>query len=540
MFWLNRYSRAKKITTKLLVSIIAIFLTLLIRLAHAESGKIELDVLPSSVELPSRDKDVQTIVVIRNPTKNVLYDVHLSIFNDNNVEVKGNEQPLDSLPSNAEFAWNIKLSQQQDDLVSGNIYFRVDYAYSKEKKGQLIRRVLIQSLEVKSQKISPVEEIANIEVKTTLESLNENRPSIAHLVIKNKSDVLIQIKDVLPTGPNFICFKINCSDDSKEKTQDHNIFPKPLSPQKTLVIPIQIIAKERVQPGKHLLLFNVLLKWQEAGESQTDHLVVTQEVDVGVLGESEILTLLGLPSFLLLPGFLILTTMSLLWNLGFLRLKSDINKFSLEVNTPEFWLISVTLSGLVAFGYMLSGRNYLESYGLRDIAHVWLFSVFGLGLGVYLLTMLGRNLYIRGRMPSGKDEPITILRKLIRQKRGVYLERVDLEIQGQKKHVFLLEPPGSSRDKLWVGPYILLQWLDGKNKNAEELKRKVADQLNLAGQLNFSENLRNLITLLEEGLSKKCLQVRWEPIGWLDKPKEVKAEDVKTGALKDVIIEPDT
>ncbi len=569
MFWFNRYSQTKKITTKSLVSIIAIFLTLLIGLAHAESGKLELEVLPASVELPSTGKEVQTIVVVRNPTEEVLYNVHLSTFSDTGVAIKDNEQHLDSLTSTAEFAWNIKLSQQQHDLVSGSVYFRVDYAYRKEKNGQLIPRVLIKSLEVKSRKISPIEQIAGIEVKTTLKSLNENRPGIAHLIIKNKSDVSIQIKDVLPTGPNFICFQNNCSDDSKEQTQDDNIFLKPLSPHKTLVIPIQIIAKDRVQPGKHLLLFNVLIEWREAGQIQKDHLIVTQEVDVGVLGESEILKLLGLPSFLLLPGFLIITTIGLLWNLGFLRLKSDIDKFPLEVNTPEFWLISITLSGLVAFGYILTGRNYLESYGLRDIANVWLFSVFALGLGVYLLTMLGRNLYISGRMPSEKDKPITILKKLSRQKRRVYLERVDLEIiRGQTKHVFLLEPPGSSRDKLWVGPYILMEWLDEEiekrdlqlyilpiiwllrlhhsciagilflrrsqtQKKIDELQKKIAHQLNSNG------NPRTLATLLEEGIKKKCLQVRWKPINSLNKPKEVKAEKLQTKASKDVIVEQD-
>lgn len=534
MFWFSRYSRAKKITTKLPLSIIAILLTLLIGLAHAESGKVELEVLPTSVELPSTGKDVQAIVVVRNPTKDALCNVHLSTFSDANVAVKGNEQHLNSLASNAEFAWNIKLSQQQDDLVSGKVYFRIDYAYRQEKNGQLIPRVSIKSLEVKSHKISPIEQIAGVEVKTTLESLNENRPGIAHLVIKNKSDVSIQIKNVLPTGPNFICFENNCSDNSKEKTQGDNILSKSLASHKTLIIPIQIIAKERVQPGKHLLLFDVLLEWQEAGELQTDHLVVTQEVDVGVLGESEILKLLGLPSFLLLPGFLIITTIGLLWNLGFLRLKSDIDKFPLEVNTPEFWLISVTLSGLVAFGYILTGRNYLESYGLRDIANVWLFSVFALGLGGYLLTMLARNLYISGRTPSEKDGQITILKKLSRQNLGVYLARVGLEIEGQTKHVFLLEPPGSSRDKLWVGPYILVEWLGRENENAE-LKQKVAEQLNSNG------NPRTLATLLEEGLSKKCLQVRWQPIGLLNQPKEVKAEAIQTGASKkDVIVEQDT
>lgn len=89
------------------------------------------------------------------------------------------------------------------------------------------------------------------------------------------------------------------------------------------------------------------------------------------------------------------------------------------------------------------------------------------------------------------------------------------------RSVFVLEPPGSSRNKLWVETQIKVQWLCETSEN-QELKQKVREQQGLNG------NPKTLATLLEEGLRKKCLQVRWETIDSLNKPKEVKLESIHT------------
>ncbi len=540
MFRVGHYSRIKKIVVNLLVLSIVILIALLIETANAESEKVEIEIFPASVELPSTGKEMQMLVVLKNPSKYDLYNVSLSSFSNTSAVIKVNQQHLDSLASNAELVWNIKLSQQPNDLVSGKVYFRVDYAYrTAGTNSKLIPKVLIKYVEVKNRKISSIEQIADVEIKTTLESLNENRPGIAYLLVKNKSDVSIDIQSILPIGPEFICFQYDCL----ESTENNNQFPETLFPHKTKVISIPIIAKARVKPGRYLLSFDVQLTWREANEQQRDNLVVTQEVNVGVFGESEILKLLGLPSFLLLPGFLIINTIGLLWNLKFLRFKTDVKKFPLEVNTPEFWLISITLSGLVAFGYILTGHNYLESYGLKDIAYVWLFSVFALGLGGYILIMLTRNQYVKMRTPSQHDKPITIIKKLHRLNLNDFLERVNISDNSQQDG-FLITPPATSVEKIhWVIPPVALKYLEtpplvnltddagwiprfkqwmtknityrimgNPTTKLNRLKREIQKQRGKRGRAD------KLAEHLQEGKRSKLLTLEWEDIGWIQRP----------------------
>jgi hypothetical protein len=181
----------------------------------------------------------------------------------------------------------------------------------------------------------------------------------------NKSIGDIQVTNIFPSSPSFICFtQDKCTQEFKTEKIPLNLK---LSPHQTSIIPIKITTSDRVPPGKHFLVFDVHFAWSEDGK-QLGNIIVTQEVKVGVLGESEILTVLGLPSFLILPGFLMLVTIRLLWNLGIVKSPEPIGEFPLQVEKPDFWVVSITISGIVAVLYPLfTKRNYLDSYGLKDI-----------------------------------------------------------------------------------------------------------------------------------------------------------------------------
>ena len=88
----------------------------------------------------------------------------------------------------------------------------------------------------------------------------------------------------------------------------------------------------------------------------------------------------------------------------------------LSVTSPGFWIIAVTFSGVFAYIYnMLIGTNYLVLYGPDDLRNVWLCSI-TIGGITYLVIGLITKKRRNDRVPTTQDEPITILRKMSKQR----------------------------------------------------------------------------------------------------------------------------
>src|SRR5262249_14594179 len=111
--------------------------------------------------------------------------------------------------------------------------------------------------------------------------------------------------------------------------------------------------------GKFMLVFEVQAAWRERGLNRSASPLAKHEFDVGVLGESDLQTLLtaaGVPTFLLAPGFLIVIAFVLLWNL------TSTNRIALDLKKPEFWSIAILLSMVAAAVYPFltrPSRSYL-------------------------------------------------------------------------------------------------------------------------------------------------------------------------------------
>ena len=105
-------------------------------------------------------------------------------------------------------------------------------------------------------------------------------------------------------------------------------------------------------------------------------LSASHEVEIGVLGESEFLNLLGVPSLLLLPGFLLLITWRMLQSM---LAASGAEGFRLKPKEADFWAVAIALSLCFSFAYpwltetlLPEGRrDYLVAYGLQDLVYVY-------------------------------------------------------------------------------------------------------------------------------------------------------------------------
>jgi len=515
--------------------------------AQADQPEISVDIIPYTVNIPPNSpneqqgqsaKEVQVEVEVTNLSNNTLQALQLCWFTNVAVMVtnslpSGNcLSPLNTLTPGAQYIWDVKLAQMKDRLVPGTVQFRVNYKRpANGQPGGSVDRVAFASLAVQSLKPEAAQQVASVAVVTSLTMLNEQQPGQVYLIVTNTSDFQLQINRLILKGPDFITqdaqgFREVSNSQQQPNTcnnmanESRNAVPtNPLSipPRQAITIAIDVSTSCPVQPGNQLLVFEIGIQWQDGGLLQAGDLVAHQAVQVGVLGSSEILTLLGIPSFLFLPGFLALITVRLLWQLN---TKKPAEDYPLKTLSPEFGLIAISLSGIAAFVYpLVTGRSYLVRYDLIDIVDIWLASV---GLAIVGYFLVGacfnlwkryRNWYIQRRTPSESDSPITILYKLDRQGLDIQRNYLNLKVEGESPHAYLLQR-ANEQEKLWVSPTIVVQWKDGIS---QELQDEVTSRIKKG-------NARLLADLLSRE-NHTAWEVIWRPLEIHDKPFQVKREE---------------
>ena len=150
-----------------------------------------------------------------------------------------------------------------------------------------------------------------------------------------------------------------------------------------------------MQPGKHLLLLDIALSGTTTeGRKWSGNLTKTQELDVGIFGESELAalmekTLLGHISVLLLPGLLLICVFATLRRITDPKLttendsRSDIHGYWSHLPTilagsvvvsMVMWLLWWAFTSM-PFGQKITGvsepRNILHGRSFVDIAILW-------------------------------------------------------------------------------------------------------------------------------------------------------------------------
>ena len=70
-----------------------------------------------------------------------------------------------------------------------------------------------------------------------------------------------------------------------------------IEPRDSAYVPVDIKVTDTVRPGKHLLIFQVPIEWGLNEHLRKANVIAQQQFEVGILGESDLLTALGLPSF---------------------------------------------------------------------------------------------------------------------------------------------------------------------------------------------------------------------------------------------------
>jgi hypothetical protein len=516
----------------------ALALFALCRIAASAEGEgnssVSVEVVPATLELPVDGRAGKVVVVVRAKGKERVRDLRLSSWTYAGVKVVPEKTvPMDLAP-NADVAWTIELSRISSGVLPGTVQFQVNYNQQTDPPGgSTSPHVMFTALEVKSPQVETLEPLADVQTQSSLEALTEQTPGRVYVVITNKANIPLEAT-VTPVLPDFV---------SMDQSQGA-VLNTQLSARQTGIVEIPILAKSRVQSGKHLLVFDVKLAWNEGSERHEKHMIVNREVTVGILGESAMLTLLGVPILLFLPGFLILRTYKLLWTLGFLKSKYDTCAFPLN-ETADFVLVAILISLVVLLASVGLRWDYLGTYGLRDITWLYLVSVLGLGAGLYILWMAIRWWWVNLRFPSGEDTPLDVLKKLGRQGKSVDLDRFDVGTAQAHRYVFDLEPPGSTRETAWVGPAIHVQFRPVAQGLTQDDLDALDRKINML--LEPGRKIEDLCDYLEKNMGKpipmigadkrEAIELHWKQTGLITAPMEKNRTELTARRSKTWIVD---
>jgi hypothetical protein len=372
------------------------------------------------------------------------------------------------------------VSQTSLSAIDRSLLLTIDY---KDSSGP---KVIAQAISVKSREAESVDKLVEAKVQTTLETLDSSRSGTIELFLTNKRGQPITLK-VTGNGPEFICFdptKPVCPESSSNdpptlaKTSETTISIKPYE---TVVHRFIVRAQKRVEPGKYSLSFEIAVA--NAAGQPAGSTVLSQTVDVGVLGESAILKALSVPSFLFLPGCLVMLTLGFFSKYGWSWSKPAKSNPIPEATDPYFWLAGISISGIMALLYRwIWHRWYFASYGIEDIAQVWLYSVL-LGLVLYLFFFGRPRLIEYLSTPTAQDDPIKVLERLKWQgRRNIVIERRTIGADPNKKTVCVISKVSEDGKSVWVSAGINVYVTKAKGDLQEEI-RKALDASGSPGKL---------------------------------------------------------
>ncbi len=532
---------------QLCFALLMLSLLLSISAFPADAGP-DLEFQPSPVSLPvGAGQQVTALIVVRNRTDAALRDLRLSWLPKPDLEVQCTTAlSLSVLAPHADYVWTLTIKPghalapvgatgpsavggktapvgaspmmmgplgPQETRIDDSLDLRLDY--HALAGGRSTPQVILKSLPIKTQDLGDLDKVLDVQVKTTLESLASSESGSIYLLLKNNSARTINILSIAPIGKGVsFCRsgKAKLPDDSLPFCFYSTFYPVTLTPYQTAIEEFQVRAYERVKAGKYLLAFQIATQSYEGGVPLRRSIVVSQTVDVDVLGESAILKVADLPSFFLLPGALFLLAIGVLWQTKWLQVPPFPPDFPLKWKDPGFWLVSLTLSLLVAIlPWLWTGRWYFTSRrGLQDVALLWFASILA-GVAAYMAWQLLRNL----RMPAEQDSPLDALHKLQLRKDGLlpikvlqrlrpsqdWLLRKRVKLKGSTDPAFVLA--GSSEDAVvWLCPPAKIE-VTGE---ASKVEGQIKDQLD---NKNGKRDLHTLFVLLNHSDVKTT---------WLTKP----------------------
>jgi hypothetical protein len=375
---------------------------------------------------------------------------------------------------------------------------------------------------------------AKVDLDSAWQSLNEGQRAAVQATLTNQSGATLQVIGMrVSAGPFDVAQSLVGAAMTNPVTYSKKpvLYPKKgsefilpvanqeLAPGSVFLHSFDVAVGQYTAPsaGAHRLLLSVDLAGTVNGCKRVVTLVAHKDIGFAVLGGESILTAVGIPSFLLVPGFLMLMAMVLLWKLGLRpRRVAAATAFPFPPKEAEFWVLAITLSLLLVLLPSAPGR--FANYRIDNVAHTWLGSLAAAAFA-YLLFVLAINSWDARRDAqalSEGDSAEAALRKLAKLTKSTFaiVVLVDLAKAGigaGRARRFL---PKRMSGSAWTIPLLVFDWIDAGD--ADTLKA-----IELARQ---QRDLPRLADVLLKAVAASRITLEWDPQSTVKHPARIVSE----------------
>ncbi len=495
----------------------------------AETGLV-LTTNPTPILLSQANQPVHALLTLQNPTANPYSHVCIRTLTNGPIQTaitglsstvaKHQNCPdgiyLPELKANTSTARPMTTTLTQVPFTTPQVVLWADYESQVADKVIYASSALSLNLSVCT---IPTLDNIKLTTATSFTSLQENATGKVVLTIDNKTSEQLDFTVSKPLRPE------------NARIEPENDFTLTVPPQSTAMHTFSISVLDKVTPGKYLGVLEVSAQNSCGIPIRRS---ISYEVTLGVFGQSELLTMLNIPSILFLPGYLMLALWLLLWHFKSLRItwlaKAGSEEFFVGLRDAEFWLLGITISLLLYFsGTPWLSISNVQAYSLRDIAKLWTSSLF-ISLAVYLVLLYGNRKYLHkleetraATTLTRSDDVMTALKKITTRKYDLQQLRAVKSKNGVTPEIegFLLWP-AEEADSTWVIPQITVTGNRAGIGNVDPAEQGI--------------NGVTLLNRLEQILKVQGVQVKWAEMTGLNGPIVMKNTDLDDGAKFDLVV----
>ena len=402
-------------------------------------------------------EDAHVYLTVRNGGSQAINKVTPSWSTEPGLDISSDTSTVDQIPTGGSVVWDFHITRNSDALSANPVPIKVDYRIGGPYG---LAAVSTTNLTVQDRAAKAATDLVELRLQGSLANLESGRAGILYVVVTNKSTIPIWLSSLRVAVPQFLTVCVadfGCGNaETTQKIGESQVVAvgigKRIDPHQVQLLTISLSANPAVEPGAHSVVVTASITWREGGMAQNGTAASTLELTSAVLGEKDILSVIGIPSLFLIPGFVVTVTFGLFWK--YLSPKADIQL--LQPMTPGFWMVPITLSLIgvpLAYPAFPAGRAILAgTYSQSYIAQVWAVAL-AIGILAYLVARLGLAGWTSYFVPAANDSQLKIIEKLARNGKSLMLPIVDVGPDGQAETVYRLYDD-NSRNVVWVSPSV--------------------------------------------------------------------------------------
>jgi hypothetical protein len=488
---------------------------------------VTLEALPAALEL-APDGEAEVVLVLRNASSAALSGLRLAHTALAGVEVESGGLPK-SLARDSSLAIPVVIHRLPAGSAKGGLVFQLFYTTRSEDGSAEIAGLAAAKVDLAERLPAALDKLVEVKIETPLKVLGETQSGFVQVTARNLAPFPVTLTALTPGDSRTVRFEPGQFDQAVT-----------LMPQTSEVFNFRLSLTPPYQSGDEIVYFTAQFAWEQDGRGYTGSQIVSKSIAVGVFAEqSDLMKLLGMPSFLVLPGFLGVMAFAFCWKR--FSPKTDLN---LGPAAVEFWILVVTVSIPLIFLYRQVSiwigfpRQFPNAYSLADILILWVVSL-GLGILAWRGALLWRQIY-RSETPLPEDPPLKVLLKLRVQRSGLYLPQVQFEGETFLRFPPVKDPAG----KVWLLPFIQYELTPAAAGSG--LRQRLDEILNREEgerSIRTPEALDDLIAVLREAMRADVFadQVGGKPVRrivltWRGGERPFQAEEKTVAKLGEILL----